>query len=107
MLMVRTALEYAGRHTQFKTPGRTCPHCRAKLEFATSVNHHEDPRKPKPEDISICSQCGGLMQMGLTGWERLSDEALVELQPETREALRNAQKAIARHHNSTSNRRGI
>jgi hypothetical protein len=102
LLMVTVALQMLGHlparahlassvelHSQ-RMPEQPCPECGAPLDAVSSARGGKDP--PNAGDVSICIQCGTLLEFNNDiSSRKLSPEAFAALPHEYRETLRRMQ----------------
>lgn len=72
---------YFGTMDRFKTsrvPGNVCPACKHPMDAATSTDR---PAKPKPDDVSVCFECGQVLLFNEDLTSRIpSQKEMIELQ---------------------------
>ena len=73
-----------------------CPHCTAELDAHITVNSPITRPKPRPNDIGMCNDCGGLFLFGGDDQQPviMSDEAFAKLPEDLKQIIKRTQKMV-------------
>jgi transcription elongation factor Elf1 len=98
VLMVRVVLEHQPPKEKVFALANTfiCPKCGSTLECASATNMIKEnpPRAPIAGDISLCMDCGELLEFTATNLILLAEERFHELQIKHQVMLREAQAFV-------------
>lgn len=90
--MCKSALEHV---YDPKVPECACPYCGKVLDDATAVHGQGEKAKPTPGDVSLCIDCGGLIEFDQDcKLMKMRDETWKELDEPTQRTMKTAQSFI-------------
>jgi len=79
--------------TRAALPASCCPDCGYVSDQATSISKR--PIEPKPDDLSVCLNCGALLQFNdILVAKRMPRELLSDLDLKTKNTLLVTQRAV-------------